>query len=89
MNFLEGVHNFHKTINKWLGKNMGKFFLVFFLILLVSIHFRVTIYLVFLISIIGIAMLFIMICDVIYLIRSGYQPPRCDKCGHILPDKDE
>lgn len=89
MKFLERMHNLNQAIEKWMFSHPWECtFITAGLITLCLFTMRYSITLAFIpILLNGIACVFLMTCDTIFMVKSGYKPARCDKCGHVLSEK--
>jgi hypothetical protein len=84
------MHDLYWQINAWMTKHPGLTALYTFsylAALLVCWHFVSQWLTMILFFAFGGGNVFIMLCDTIYLIKSNYQPPRCEKCGQVLPEE--
>jgi hypothetical protein len=85
MNFLKYMHELHDKINWVITLHPWKTALAIAVIVglfLYNIHFAA------IIMILWMAFTVFMIgCDAVYIIKSGYKPECCDKCGQSLPEK--
>jgi len=91
MKFLKLMNDWHNAINKWMYVNpwLTVLYAILFSICLICIwHFvsQILMMVIFLTYVLLITVM--LVADTAYLVKSGYQPPRCDKCGHILDDEE-
>jgi hypothetical protein len=89
MKFLEQMHKWERGIEYWMTDHPWKstlYAITLLTICLCTMHYSVV--LAFMpVLVFGVVSIFIMFCSTLYLVRLGYQPERCDKCGHVLPEK--
>lgn len=88
MSILERGNNFYVAINKWMYANKWKTSAIAALnVVFAIVVMRYSPIVAIIPS--AIAMLtvsILLLLSTAYLIKSGYKPKFCDKCGHVLPD---
>lgn len=89
MKFLKLMYDMDKAINKWLEKHPYKtcFYAISYVALTFFVFTRHIWWLSYLFMLGPMAeVLVTMVCSSIYLVKIGYKPPRCEKCGQVLPE---
>jgi len=89
MKFLEQMYKWERGINFWMTDHPGKSTLYAGIILAISFALmRINVDLGFIpVLVSGVVCVFMMLCSAVYMVKSNWQPERCDKCGHVLPEK--
>ena len=91
MKFLNFMHTFERAVNAWMSHHpwLTILFSVLFLGALMVLWETVSVLLATIIFIGYMALnIVVMFCSAFYLVKSGYKPPCCEKCGQVLPEDE-
>lgn len=85
------MNSIHVSFNKWVKYHpWWTMFIVFSVLPFFLILHRITKYsmdiCLSLVLINAVFTIVMMVCDIIYKVKTNYQPPRCKECGHVLPE---
>lgn len=89
MNILKALHQANEAIEHWMRTHPWRTIIYMLLAVaafIATFHVAPTLCMVIFFTYM-VSTLVIMVGSGTYLSKIGYQPPRCDKCGHVLPEK--